>query len=239
MNTAMVSIDLHKAVRALVQLLRNPDDLPQVFVIIDSLSRPSQMRLHKRLSRSAVGRTLLRERPHLGALLADRAALAAMPEGSLGRAYLAFVEQEAISAEGIVAASQSAGFQERAEAEIDYVGERLRDTHDLWHAVTGYHGDLVGELCLLAFTFAQTNNPALLFIILGGMSKGFLRGRYDMVKHAYLRGLRAAWLLDVQWESLLALPLEEVRDRLGVDRLPPYQPVRSSDLRAEGKLAAA
>lgn len=236
---ALASMDLPKAARALALLLKNPDDLPQVFVIVDALSRPSLERLHRRMRRSMLGRALLEQRPQLTATLADHAALARLPEGSLGRAYLEFLEREGISAEGIVQASTEAGFLDRAETEVDFVGERLRDTHDLWHAVTGYHGDLIGELCLLTFTFAQTNNPALLFIVLGGMSKGFLRGHYDMVKHAYLRGRRAVWMVDVDWEPLLALPLDEVRARLGLDAPPRYEPRRTDMLRAEGKLAAA
>ena len=35
------------------------------------------------------------------------------------------------------------------------IHQRMRDTHDLWHAATGYKGDVVGELAVLAFTLAQ------------------------------------------------------------------------------------
>ena len=36
-----------------------------------------------------------------------------------------------------------------------WMGERLRDIHDLFHVITGYGRDALGELCLLAFTNAQ------------------------------------------------------------------------------------
>ena len=48
----------------------------------------------------------------------------------------------------------------------------------------------------------------------------------------FRRGRRASWLIDLEWEALLALPVEEVRARLGVDAPPVYTPVRSADLRA-------
>lgn len=234
-----MTTSLSRALRSASALLENPDDLKHVFAVIDALSHPTHVRVRRRLRQTPAGRALLSERPNLAARLADRTALASLPEGSLGRAYLAFMEREGISADGIIAASAEGGRRAHGDAELDYVPERLRDTHDLWHAVTGYHGDLVGELCLLAFTFAQTGNPALLLILGGGMAKGFVRGRYGLVRDAYLQGRRASWLPGVLWEELLARPLDEVRARLHVTPVAPYAEVRSDELRAQGKLAAA
>lgn len=235
-------MDLAKLTRArsaVTALLRNPDDLAQVFALIDSLSHPTHRRILRRLQGTEQGRALVAERPNLAARLADRQALARLPAGSLGRAYLAFMEREGISVDGILAASEQEDRGGLETRELAFVPERLRDAHDLWHAVTGYHGDLVGELCLLAFTFAQTGNPALALILAGGTAKGFLRGRLGMVRDAYRRGRRASWLPAVAWEELLAMPLPAVRSALGVDDAPDYLPVRSHELRAQGKLAAA
>lgn len=230
---------LTRAGGAVTALLRNPDDLTQVFAIIDSLSHPTHRRVLRRLRGTEQGRALIAERPNLAARLADRQALARLPDGSLGRAYLDFMEREGISVDGILAASKAGERDVHTSADLAFVPERLRDTHDLWHAVTGYHGDLVGELCLLAFTFAQTGNPALALIVTGGWAKGFLRGRLGMVRDAYRRGRSASWLPAVAWEELLPLPLTAVRAALGVDDAPSYTPVRSHELRAQGKLAAA
>ena len=216
-NIVSMIHELSRASRALVALLQNPDDLPQVFTIIEALSEPTYRRVLRRLQASEGGRSLVAERPPLAAMLGDRAALAALPEGSLGRAYLAFMDREGISADGLVQASEADGRPFAGEREIDFVPERLRDTHDLWHTVTGYHGDLVGELCLLAFTFAQTHNPALLLVVIGGAARGFLQGRWSLAGEAYRRGQRAAWLPAVRWETLLARPLAEVREELLVD----------------------
>ena len=67
----------------------------------------------------------------------------ALPEGSLGREYLAFVEAEGISADGLVEASDIA--RQRSEAaELRWIRNWLRDSHDLWHAVLFYTtGDAV------------------------------------------------------------------------------------------------
>jgi len=83
-----------------------------------------------------------------------------MPEGSLGRAYLAFVESEKISPQGIREASKSEWCLEPADTELAFIQSRMRDTHDVWHAATGYRGDVLGEVGLLAFMLAQNGRPA-------------------------------------------------------------------------------
>jgi ubiquinone biosynthesis protein COQ4 len=228
--------DVRRAGRALAAVMRDPDDLPQVFTLIESLSGTAPYRLLARMKRTDSGARLLRDRPDIVPLLADRAALRALPEGSLGRAYLDFVESEGISAEGIRAASEKGMTGERPP-EIDYVHRRMRDTHDLWHAVTGYKGDLIGELALLAFTLGQHWNSAVALLVLAGLVRGFGRGHGATVREGFRRGRRAAFLPVQEWESMLALPLSEVRERLRVGPPPVYTPVRSAELRAQGLLS--
>jgi ubiquinone biosynthesis protein COQ4 len=163
-----------------------------------------------------------------------------MPEGSLGRAYLAFLEREKISAEGLVQASIDGNTGVIPEgSDFEYVGDRLRDTHDLWHTVTGYHGDLYGEASLLAFSGVQTGNPGIALIVMTAL----LRARDPRLVQLVWRGIvsaaRAEWLPPVEWESLLPLPLDEVRRRLRIEPVPAYQTLRTSELRAMGELAPA
>ena len=80
------------AVRAIRRVFADPDATEQVFEVIDALQGPNLKWMRARLQRSATGRRLLETTPSLLPLLSDRAALRALPEGSLGRAYLAFVE---------------------------------------------------------------------------------------------------------------------------------------------------
>jgi ubiquinone biosynthesis protein COQ4 len=228
--------DVLRAGRALAALLRDPDDLPQVFTLIDSMSGTAPHRLLLGFRRSETGARILRERPDIGARLADRASLRALPLGSLGRAYVDFVESEGISAEGIRMASESSEATGYATRDLDYLRTRMRDTHDLWHAVTGYKGDVLGELSLLAFTLGQHWNSAIAAIVVAGLIKGFGRGRTSVVVDGFRRGRAAAWLPPQDWESLLPLPLEQVRARLRVGAPPVYEPVRSAQLRAQGLL---
>jgi ubiquinone biosynthesis protein COQ4 len=237
MNHAFPRFDLKRAVHALSAILKNPDDLPQVFVIIDSLSGTAPQRLARKLERSVSGARLLRHRPDIVPMLTDRAALRALPAGTLGRAYLDFVESEGISPQGIRDASVAGETSGPLPPAVEYVHGRMRDTHDLWHAVTGYKGDVVGELALLAFTLAQHWNTAVAFIVAGGVLKGFGGAELRLLWDGYRRGRAAAWLPGVEWESLLATPIEVVRRELRLGAPREYTPVRTAELRAEGLIA--
>jgi len=220
------------ALRALQDLVRDPDDLPQVFKIIDALPGRSLERILARTRRSETGRRLLATRPALDVRLSDRAALAAMPEGTLGRAYFELTERAKISAQGIVDASMATGeAEEETDPDLQWVGERMRDSHDLWHVVTGYQTDVIGELALLAFTLAQAPHLGIGLIVGFGYLQRFAPVN-EHIRKGYRRGRRAAWFPAVEWEALLDQPLEVVRARLGIDEIPVYEPIPSAALRA-------
>jgi ubiquinone biosynthesis protein COQ4 len=225
--------DVPRAGRALAALLRNPDDLPQVFTLIDAMSGTAPHRLLRGFKRTETGARLMRERPDIVPLLSDRAGLRSLPDGSLGRAYLAFVQSEGISPEGIRDASLEQSARIRSSA-FAYLNQRMRDTHDLWHAATGYKGDVLGELSLLAFGLAQHWNTAIAVIVVAGLLKGFGRAATAVVRDGFRRGRKAAWLPAQEWESLLPLPLDEVRARLRLGAPPVYAPIRSTELREAG-----
>jgi ubiquinone biosynthesis protein COQ4 len=223
-----------EAARALSALFRDPDDTAQVFVLIDSLSGLNRRRVTRRLLHSAQGARLLHKRPALAEVLSNRARLEALAPDSLGRAYLALCDKAGISAGGLVSVS-AIEEQTRLRPDERLAHELLRDSHDLWHVVTGYQTDTVGEAALLAFTFAQTQNPAvgliatMAFVDLG-RSRPWVR---PLLVQAFKRGRKATWFPATDWEALLARPLDEVRRELGVDAPPVYTPVSSEELKRE------
>ncbi|HBZ68610.1 MAG TPA: hypothetical protein DEP35_02190 [Deltaproteobacteria bacterium] len=219
-----------EALEAIRALVRDPDDTRQVFKIVDALSGNSGDRIFRRFRATANGACILQEKRDLLKTLCQRDHLASLPPGSLGRSYLDFVTREQITADGLVAASMEARGQLDALNE-DYrrTLERLRDMHDLWHVVVGYGRDLVGEASLLAFTFAQTRNPGVGFIAaVAYLRIGDVPGARRVMREAFRRGRRAAWLPGADWEALLALPLDEVRSHLCVGEPPRYEALRST-----------
>lgn len=234
MLTSFLRVDAPRALRAVRALVADPDDLPQVFALIEVLSGDTLARLARRMEKHAEGRRILATRPDIVSMLQDREALRRMPEGSLARTYLDFLESEGISAEGIRdAQARGQHGTKPLSPEQRYLSDRLRDTHDLWHAVTGYRGDVLGESALLAFTLAQTWNPGIAVILAVGLWKtlGAPAARAVIID-GFRRGRRAAWLPAVAWEELLQQPIGEIRARLSVSAPPTYTPIRSAELKA-------
>ncbi|HSP98217.1 MAG TPA: Coq4 family protein [Candidatus Dormibacteraeota bacterium] len=214
--------------RAIRVLLQDPDDTGQVFRIIDALSGNTGERLFQRFRRDPTGARILSERRALLATLSDRPALEALPAGTLGRTYAEFVGREQLTADGLVEASEVDGRRHDHGVERRLFQDRLRDMHDLWHVVTGYGRDLVGEAALLAFSLAQTRNPGVGFIVAVAWYKAGSGAERRLMVDAFRRGRRAAWLPAQDWEALLAQPLDEVRALLRIEPAPAYEPIRSA-----------
>lgn len=221
-----------QAMRCMRILMADPDDTAQVFHIIRALTGSSFERLFQRVLAHPTGRKVLDERRDILPILRRREDLRGLPDGTLGREYARFLDTEHISAEGLVDASG----EELDEA--DYLDDRarvlsnrLRDTHDLWHVVTGYQRDLFGEHALLAFTYAQTRNHGIGFIVLVAALRRWREGRRDvlpLVREGFRRGRRAESFVAADWERLLERPLAEVRRLLKVDEPPAYTPLFSA-----------
>src|SRR3989442_14586082 len=94
------------ALRAIRALTRNREDTAQVFLLMEALRGKTTLRQFARFQESDTGRAMLAERRSLLARLSDRQSLAAMPAGSLGRAYYEFMIEEDLSAEGLAELSK-------------------------------------------------------------------------------------------------------------------------------------
>ena len=216
------------AIRALV---RDPDDTVQVFRIIRAISGNSQERSFQRFLESDHGPKILAEKRVLLETLTDRAYLESLPEGTLGRVYAEFTAREQITVDGLVDASDSVdrGDDELADPDRMLFGQRLRDSHDLWHVVTGYGRDLFGEAALLSFTYRQIRNRGIGFIVLVAYLKarGDFAGERMLIRDGFRRAGPAEWLPGADWEALLERPLDEVRRTLGVVPIEHYEGLRS------------
>src|SRR5262249_49851014 len=138
-------------------LYRHPYDTTQIARVIEALSGRSTPRLLRRLSKRALGRVLLGMKPSLRAALANHVWLRSLPAGTLGREYIDYIERERLAGgmTTVVDAGTTAERTARLDPDEAFIQDFLFHSHDLYHVVTGYHTDLVGEVCLLAFTAAQ------------------------------------------------------------------------------------
>ncbi len=214
-------MQLAVAWRALRQLIADPEDTSKVFEIIRALGGPSLRHGLRRFRETVVGQRVLASDTQLLDMLRDRDALAALPTGTLGSAYYGFVYRESLSADGLVAASMIDDVQayDLDDPNLRRYAERMRDQHDLWHAVTRYGRDPFGEACLLAFTYAQTGNRGVgLIAVVAAWKLGreLGSGVFKAMWRAYQAGRHASWLPEQDWEALLRLPVAQVRRLLAI-----------------------
>jgi ubiquinone biosynthesis protein COQ4 len=205
------------ALRAMRNLLRDKEDTRQVFILMQALRGKTTLRQLARFRQTETGRAVLAERRRLLDRLTDRPALAALPPGTLGRAYYDFMTSENLSAEGLVEVS---GIPEGPLDDIILFRERNREMHDLLHLVAGYGRDPLGEACVVAFSYAQTGQKGFAVIAISAALNiaRALPGQpvRRAVFEAYRRGRAARWLIGADWERLLAEPLSAIRDEFGV-----------------------
>ncbi|MBI1212561.1 MAG: ubiquinone biosynthesis protein [Alphaproteobacteria bacterium] len=232
-----------KALRALGRLLKDKEDTQQVFVIMRALSGASTARGYARLLKTAKGGRLAYRRDELAKALSDTEYLKSLPAGSVGATYLHFTTSENISAQGLIDESRKVEEERDIDREhpIAWYDRRLRDAHDLWHVLTGYGRDAVGEACLVAFSYAQTRSPGFALIGLAGALK--LKREFPnqpmlrAVWQAYRNGRKSAWLPGEDYLALLAEPLDAARARLHIQEPTLYHSV-PAEIRTGGMMPA-
>src|SRR3954462_15777914 len=201
-DTSLRPLEAVAAVRRLFQT----GDTKEVFAVFRALRGKSGLRAFRRFAASLTGAEVLRERRCLLDALNNHAALEALPEGSVGRAYLAFMQTEQLSANGLVQASEN-WERDPVPPDLALFRERMRDAHDLTHVLTGYGRDPLGELCLLAFMYPHTGNLGMALIVLMGFSRLESQAARRAVIEAWRHGRKARWFADMDWEAMLPEPL--------------------------------
>ena len=218
-----------KALSHFRKLVANKEDTEQVFHIFECLPRKGFLPDAKAFVESERGQELMKSEPFLPPLLDDHNTLNQLPQGSVGRAYVDFMEREGLSAAGLVAESKK--MASRVYDYNDQIGwyvDRLRDTHDLFHVLTGYGRDGLGEQCVLGFTYGQTRNLGNAFIAyLGGVE---LKRRIPSsapvmaaIRQGQRHGSAAPSIINEDIMALLAEPLDAARKRLRIGAPTEYQ----------------
>ncbi|MEL7490783.1 MAG: Coq4 family protein [Pseudomonadota bacterium] len=209
------------ALAAVFKLVANKEDTRQVFEITAALSGRSARRMFTRFVRTDYGRRVVAEPIKLEEILGDRERLRVLPEGSLGRVYLDFMEGEDLTPDGIINAAEEAGLDYRSPTQFEEMRRMFLHAevhHDLWHVLTGYGRDALGELCNLGFTRAQSGNDSFRLITwIGALAIKLERPGlpvWKAIRQGYDIGRNAEWLMGQDVEALLALPLDEVRRKL-------------------------
>jgi ubiquinone biosynthesis protein COQ4 len=210
-----------RALRGLRTLLREPERTENAFEVIAALDPDLMERGLARMLSHPEGRRLFLERPRLLERLCDRDALACLPEGSLGRAYLAHIERWGLDPAKLVGLGRDYAGEIRTDDEATrWFADRSELSHDLWHVLTGYGADPLGETALLWFSFGAAGGRGTALLMLGAGLRTWREagpGWPLRLLRAWRRGRRAGCLGALPYERLLAEPLEAVRRLAGIE----------------------
>lgn len=217
-----------RAVRNFQMLMKDKEDTAAVFRIFESLPSKDFIPRIAELVLSERGTYLRQTEPCLPEILDDHATLRRTPKGSLAHAYCDFMEAEGLTAAGLVAESDRTG-RPRFPDLVEWYINRSRDTHDLFHVLTGYGRDALGEASVLLFTHGQSPSQGHLLIGYAGaanikkMAKGTKAPVFGAVREAHRIGKGAPPLIAQPIRQLLERPLEDVRAELRIPKPQQYR----------------
>lgn len=215
--------NLPKAWHHFKELVKDKENTAEVAKIFEALPWTGVYDAAKAFLSTERGQKIRASEPSLVTILDDHASLRRLPEGTVAHAYCDFMEREGLSAQGLVDELDKYRPADMFfNDQVDWYFRRLRDTHDLMHVLTGYGRDALGEQCVLAFTYSQ--QPALAHLFLG------YAGAYEIARRATVKvpvfravregqksGKACPRLVEMSIRELLAMPLEEARQKLGIN----------------------
>lgn len=196
------------------RLLKNPENTIFIFQFLHATNPPSLRKTYNRLLALSEADVVYsyEEVSNYFSSLSDR------PENSVGKE----VHQNFPNQEILLKISRRKTNDTWIEAKHPYswLARRYRDTHDIWHTLTGYKAEIVGEMCLAMFSYTQTKSLGWLLISLIVLAyRGFRFSDMRLIIEAYCIGKSAKLLLAENYDKLLTENLEDARKRLNI-RLP-------------------
>jgi ubiquinone biosynthesis protein Coq4 len=141
--------------------------------------------------------------------------LSLLPEGTLGKEYANHMKRNNLSVDFY-------RWMEPTDP-IHYLSLRLRQTHDIWHTVTGFDVSVPGELGLQAFSFGQMLDGLAISIISGGLlhllryEPHLMEKSMELIFKGYEMGKTAQFFPSIRWENYWSRPLKELRADLLVN----------------------
>lgn len=212
--------DWPTAFDAIRKLLANGDDTVQVFRIMRALNAGNAPMNYARLIATSEGGRIAYDKVELAQLFAQPGYARQFAPGTVGAAYAHFLESTGYSADGLVEVSRVNAEEDMAHP-YAWMGRRIRDTHDIWHVLTGYQADeSLGEACLVAFSYAQVGGLGWAFIASAASLKSLQITRGTLFAKAvwegYRHGRAAKWISGEDYLTLLHEPIEAARARLNI-----------------------
>jgi len=202
---------LKLGINALTRVMKDPDDTTQVLVLFLCINARHVPQFMMRFLSEPDGLALMREQPSIDTRSVDFDALRKLPPDTLGYAFARHLDARNLSPDVFHAPPG-------VPPAFAYLGQRLRQSHDIWHVLTGYDTTVPDELSLLAFSHGQAHMPGPAVLAVLGALRWFPKHRdiFARVARGFRRGRAARSMITARWEDLWALPLAEVRARYAI-----------------------
>jgi ubiquinone biosynthesis protein Coq4 len=158
----------------------------------------------------------------------ELAALAALPPGSLGRAYHDFIVENGLEKNiarnyrAFHRALEAAGLLSGMPEPMRYAVLRGFQTHDFQHVVTGFDSSPRGEIALQAFCLGQIRFPyfgmwmSVVTTRMTFLDPDVIRPAMDAITAGWQLARRISNIQFEKWERQLERPLGEVRRQHGL-----------------------
>ncbi|NXB25819.1 COQ4 protein, partial [Rhagologus leucostigma] len=170
--------------------------------------------LRDKMKNHPEGYHILQERPRIRLSTLDVARLQGLPDGSLGREYVRFLEDNKVSPD----TRMPPKFVD--DEELAYVIQRYREVHDLMHTLLGMPTNMLGEVVVKWFEAVQTGLPMCVLGAAFGPVRLSTRKLQvlatELVPWAIRSGVNASCVLNVYYEQRWEQPVESLREELGI-----------------------
>ncbi|OWB54877.1 hypothetical protein B5S28_g737 [[Candida] boidinii] len=198
----------------------HPEENKYIVALGESTAFPFVLRnLRNEMLSDPVGRQILRERPRMTSTSLDLDYLKSLPDNTMGKTYVKWLEREHCSPDTRV----QVRFID--DEELAYVFQRYRECHDFYHSITDLPIVREGEIAVKFFEFLNLGIP---FAGMGALFAPFNVKRPDererLFKIYYPWALKTSAncksLINVYWEKVMERDVSELRAELGIE-LPP------------------
>lgn len=210
----MKASELYVVLRAIARVLADSNRTEEIHAVEEITSRRVFQRWLE--TRASELHELLERRPELASDRIDYEALRQLPETTLGGAYIQHLDRNDLSAD-----SQATQTHYCDDPDISYMVRRFRQTHDVWHTLTGLGVQGHEEVIIHAFSLGQLHLPVSYLILFFGTLKHIvLEQRWQALqpglRQAYEAGKDAAPLMPVIWEDHWRESLDDIRRQYNV-----------------------
>ncbi|XP_016045351.1 ubiquinone biosynthesis protein COQ4 homolog, mitochondrial isoform X2 [Erinaceus europaeus] len=201
--------------------LSDPHRHDMVAVLGETTGLRALKALRDQMKRDPEGAQILQERPRISLCTLDLDKLRSLPEGSLGREYLRFLDVNRVSPD------TRAPTRFVDNEELAYVIQRYREVHDMLHTLLGMPTNMLGEIVVKWFEAVQTGLPMCILGALFGPIRLSVQNLQvlisELIPWAIQSGRQAPCVLNLYYERRWEQPLRALREELGITD-PPCTP---------------